>query len=398
MEEKIIKFEDIKNIAKPKRKTLVEISVVRAIAMFSVVGIHFLNLPVSNIQNGAASQGNFYVVRAMLVFAVPTFIFLSTMMISYTGETSNLKKFYSKKFYRIGLPYLLWSLFYIILVRLAVDGVYFKNYISENIWNFIFYGKSYEHLYFMPILLEFIILAPIFVYVSKNIKDYPIIAFLVAIGVQTVIYFLNKNFIQEHFKMLTSTFLWYFSVGFLGFWFGHNYKKNMEFLHKHRYKIILIFLISAIADFEYQKILWHSLWEVVKFNTLYYTVNLHLYMIFAVFVLLLIGKAVSSKETSSYETALINRRSKVKTSQKIYNLCMWIAPMSYGVYLMHPVFTALTKKIIISSSGALWTVVVIVGVFLVSLICAKITEKLQHAPIIAIVFGNPINIGKNKKM
>lgn len=117
MANKIISFAEAKNNIRSRKKNLPEIEILRSIAMLAVIMIHILNIPVNQLITGSSSQGNFFVARAMLIFAVPCFLFIAMLMLSY-GEEKFDVRFYRKKLMRVGVPYLLWSIFYLLIVLL----------------------------------------------------------------------------------------------------------------------------------------------------------------------------------------------------------------------------------------------------------------------------------------
>lgn len=389
---KIIDFEQAKQYVTPRKKSLPEITIMRSLAMLAVVCIHFLNIPVSNIQTGTAGQGFFFIWRSMLVFAVPSFIFMSMLTVSYTAnEKLPIFDFYKKKLLRVGIPYIVWSIGYLLI--LLIVGHYTLSEIlnPKSVFYFLAYGKSYEHLYFMPILLEFFLITPLLLPIARKVKNSPVAAIAIAFGVQIIIYFLNKNIFYPHFKMLSSTFLWYFSIGFLGLWFGCNYHKNFEFVKKHSAKIFVLLAVVGIIHRYYSRLLWQQLWNVVSFNTFLHTLNLHLYMLLCTLLLLLIANWFCEYP-----------RNAKGQEKKVHRFLLWASPLSYGIYLMHPVFMYLLRKIfelppLQIRLPILWAAVILLGVPSIAWLCGKITAFFENIPIIRLAFGNPAFPKKNKK-
>lgn len=388
---KIIDFEQAKqNI--PRKKSLPEITIMRSLAMLAVVCIHFLNIPVSNIQTGTMGQGFFFTWRSMLVFAVPSFIFMSMLTVAYTAnEKLPLLDFYKKKLLRVAIPYIVWSIGYLLILVIVRHYTIGEILNPKSIFYFLAYGKSYEHLYFMPILLEFFFITPLLLPIARKVKNSPKAAIGIAFGVQIIIYFLNKNIFYPHFKMLSSTFLWYFSIGFLGLWFGCNYHKNFELVKKHSAKIFVLLAGVGIIHRYYSKLLWQQLWNVVSFNTFLHTVNLHLYMLLCTLFLLLIANWFCEYP-----------RNAKGQEKKSYRFLLWASPLSYGIYLMHPVFMYLLRKIfelppLQIRLPMLWIPIILLGVPSIAWLCGKITAFFQYIPIISLAFGNSAFLKKNRK-
>lgn len=385
---KIIDFEQAKQNTLLRKKTLPELNILRVFLMFAVIAIHLLNIPISNLATGYSQQGRFFVMRAMLVFAVPGFLFLSMMMVSFSSADKKLAlaDYYGKKFVRIGIPYLLWSMAYQIILLITGNAKLQNILQPKSLFYLLMYGKSYEHLYFMIILLEFLLIAPLLLPIVRKIQHSWKAAFAFAFGSQIAIYLFNRFYLIHHFSMLQSTFLWYFSSGFMGLWFGLNYRKNFQAIRKHQNKIFILIALTGVVHSYYSRILWFQTWNDISFDTFPYTVNLHVYMLLCTLGLLLISNWVAAYPKNVW--------GKEKNS---YRFFMWIAPLSYGIYLMHPAFTYLIRKAIVSDRPMIWWLVVIFGVPALAALCGKITEYLQHIPIISLAFGNGLIPKKNIK-
>lgn len=351
----------------------------RVLSMLAVISIHFLNMPVSRVLVGSKSHGHFFMVWAMLVFAVPSFLFVSMVMVSYSLDERPIRllDFYQKKFVRVVIPYLLWSIAYQI-VLLLTGNVQLQNILKpRSVLYLLLYGKSYEHLYFMIILIEFFVIAPLLIPIAKKVKDSWKSAIGIAFGTQILIYLLNRFLIRGYFTMMQSTFLWYFSIAFMGLWFGFCYDRNFKMIQKYQNKIFVGLALSGIVHSYYSRLLWQQMWNEIVFDTFFYTVNLHVYMLLCTLGLLLISKWIIS-----YPKDLMGR------DKRSYRFFMWLSPLTYGIYLMHPGLTYLVRKIVESKSALLWMLIVMIGVPLVATICGKITEYLQDLPIISLAFGN----------
>lgn len=360
-----------------RKNKIAEIDILRSLCMLFVVSIHMLNIPVSVLQNGILSQKFFFVSRGMLVFAVPCFIFLSMTIVSMQGIKS-LKDFYKKKFIRIVMPYLLWSVFYLLVLfvfgHLKIEKIGNLKAISY----YLFYGKSYEHLYFMPILIGLTAISPLMIKLAKKFNNLAS-ASVFALSLQMCIYLLNKFFIYQNYQMLSSTFFWYMGIAFLGIYFGLYYEKNTKIIIKYSSYIFMASVFVGVVHYTYQSVLWQSLWNDVKFNTTIYNLNLNIYFTLVSLSLLII----------SYYLANDVEVSTIRFVKYLKN----ISPYSYGIYFVHPIFTFFVGKFTkiespITNNAAFLFFEVIIGVFVISLICKIITEKTQNLPILHLAYGN----------
>ena len=133
-----------------KQTRLVGIDLCRAIAAFAVILVHSgdesWGLPISD----RAIQ-----FRHLFYFAVPFFLAASFYFGVKKMPLVLDRNFWRKKFQRIVMPYLLWSIFYVVsktVVFLATnDREQIQQMLSDPV-AIIFFGAASYHLYFIPLL------------------------------------------------------------------------------------------------------------------------------------------------------------------------------------------------------------------------------------------------------
>ena len=159
---------------KPTR--LVGIDLCRGIAAFAVILVHSgdetWGLPISDKPNGqgyaprasldaTASFGGCASLRAiqfrhLFYFAVPFFLAASFYFGVKKMPLVLKRNFWQKKFQRIVMPYLLWSIFYVVSKTVvfwaANDTEQVQQLLSDPV-AIIFFGAASYHLYFIPLLL-----------------------------------------------------------------------------------------------------------------------------------------------------------------------------------------------------------------------------------------------------
>ena len=195
-----------------------EIGILRGIAICAVVAIHTFSIATTNVQVGVASWA-YQIFHNLIQFAVPCFIFISAILLSYPlkDKELDLKKFYIKKIYRIVIPYLLWTLFYLLL-KVVLNQMAASELLNWKNWVFwLTLGKAYTHLYYMSIILQLYLFAPLLLRVVKGIqkrfKKYDFIAVaVIATVLEASIYLLNKYYIYEHFKYHSTMMIWYIYI------------------------------------------------------------------------------------------------------------------------------------------------------------------------------------------
>ncbi len=134
-----------------KQARLVGIDLCRAIAAFAVILVHSgdesWGLPISN----RAIQ-----FRHLFYFAVPFFLAASFYFGVKKMPLVLDRNFWQKKFQRIVMPYLLWSIFYVVsktVVFWATNNTeQLQVFLSDPV-AIIFFGAASYHLYFIPLLL-----------------------------------------------------------------------------------------------------------------------------------------------------------------------------------------------------------------------------------------------------
>lgn len=350
-----------------------EINILRGIAMCAVVGIHTFSICVSNVTSGRSGWA-YLIFHRLLQFAVPCFVFISAIMLSYTlhGNKLKLKPFYTKKFMRIVVPYLLWTLFYIVF-RLVTHQLQLGELKSAgNWWTWMLLGKSYTHLYYMSVILQLYLLTPILLAfvrgIQKLFKQYDFIALvIIIIGLQAGVYYLNKYFIHKYFIYQATMVIWYLYMILLGIWIGFNYERFKEGLKKYSLVVWALFGVNAIIFIRYII----CLKKEVPINTALYQFNWFAYSLFATLCLLHICLLIREK----------NIHYKIIKSVEI------IGDYSFGIYLMHPVLTYILRKIIHISQPYLLLIVIIISYISMMLICIGIIKILKCNKWMSIIVG-----------
>lgn len=350
-----------------------EIGILRGIAMCAVVGIHTFSICVSNVKTGWSGWA-YLIFHNMLQFAVPCFIFISSLLLSYTlqGNSLQLKKFYSKKWTRVVLPYILWTLFYLVF-KLVFKQIAFSDLmIWQNWWLWLGLGKAYTHLYYMSVVIQLYLFAPLLLgfvrQIQKVFRKFDFIAVVIlAIGLQVGIYFLNRYVIHQYFKSQATMMIWYFYIILIGIWAGFNYERFKEGLKKYQLMVWSGFGINLIFYIRYVICLKKS----IKISTAWYQCNLFAYSLFATLCLLLICVQLTEK----------------KVQGKLVQAVQVVGDYSFGIYFMHPVLTFILRKFIHISQPLLLLVVILVSYGAIMLICIGIIKILRLNKWTSIIVG-----------
>lgn len=147
----------------------------RGICMLGVLGIHTGSLALMC----AAPNPHLYMLLEILSrYSVPAFFFISGygLFCHYKPCTAlNYRGFIKKRFQSSGIPYLSWSLFYMVYFSTVVPGC-IPWFSPHGLLHILFWGLACYHLYFMIILLWFYAFFPLF---------QKLMAFIQRIGLKT---------------------------------------------------------------------------------------------------------------------------------------------------------------------------------------------------------------------
>lgn len=232
----------------------------RGICMLGVIGIHIGSL--------ALAPNNFtlYLLLEILSrYSVPSFFFISGYGLACTdkgllsGSRLNYIDFMKKRLRGAGLPYLSWSLFYMLYFWLILPPG-FVSWNPLHVAYVLFFGLGCYHLYFMVILLWFYASYPLWrrllrIIIHQNIPFMLVLLFIFQLafnwwtthpGLNTAGWsVLAKNFFDYRLNYLPLHYLLIFMSGGLAacYW-----EKFIALLRKYSAMVCVIFAASVAWD------------------------------------------------------------------------------------------------------------------------------------------------------
>ena len=149
-----------------KKPYLNSIEYIRGVSMLGVVAIHigaqYLTNPTPNVNLIA-------VLEIASRFSVPIFFFISAFGLFYKIDLTapfDYKKFLQRRFKAVLLPYLIWSVLYIVHDNFFYGtGIPAPGYAAA----ILFFGLAKYQLYFLVILIWFYLLMPLWIKIIKNL-------------------------------------------------------------------------------------------------------------------------------------------------------------------------------------------------------------------------------------
>ena len=232
----------------------------RGICMLGVIGIHIGSL--------ALAPNNFtlYLLLEILSrYSVPSFFFISGYGLACTdkgllsGSRLNYIDFMKKRLRGAGLPYLSWSLFYMLYFWLILPPG-FVSWNPLHVAYVLFFGLGCYHLYFMVILLWFYASYPLWrqllrIIIHKSIPFMLVLLFIFQLafnwwtthpGLNTAGWsVIAKNFFDYRLNYLPLHYLLIFMSGGLAacYW-----EKFIALLRRYSAMVCMIFAVSMAWD------------------------------------------------------------------------------------------------------------------------------------------------------
>lgn len=223
---------------------LKEFDYLRATAVLAVITIHVTSKYVSI--NSIA-----YLLNQAVRFAVPLFIVLSGFLLYYSSMNKPKAKkssFLLKRFNKIFIPYVVWTLIYMLYnIRNNLGSAFTLPFISSLVKN-LAYGKAAPQLYFIIIILQLYLIFGLLTKLmnSKYEKPLMLVSFFITAYINLgaylfrwYIYIIPKT--SFGYSILFPTWLFYFVFGM---YFAKHKNKFKTFLVSSKLKLGILWLVS----------------------------------------------------------------------------------------------------------------------------------------------------------
>lgn len=185
----------------------------RGVGALAAVGIHVLQAILKDYPHNSLVWLIAGVVNRLLLFAVPSFLLLTAILLTRKLlKDYDLKTYYRKRIQGALFPYLLWSVLY--------TGIAYKldpKFTAHDAMVRILTGKSFYHLYFLGVILQLYLVLPLLVPLFRRPKPLALLLPLL-IGLELGFYWLNRRYLNLPY--LGSVLPWYIVTLGLGMWLG----------------------------------------------------------------------------------------------------------------------------------------------------------------------------------
>ncbi|MGE5390694.1 MAG: acyltransferase [Deltaproteobacteria bacterium] len=162
-----------------------DLYVLRLIATIAVIAIH-------TTSQGMTLSFVGYYGNQLARFSVPMFLILSGFLLFQSDLNNGLlprSQFYRKRFRRILLPYILWTIFYSLVLHYYFNGTQNANMILPDMIRHFFLGNGFTHLYFVVIIIQLYLLYP---FMRRAFNAYPglflLLSLFLSFGCQLLLY------------------------------------------------------------------------------------------------------------------------------------------------------------------------------------------------------------------
>ncbi|KPL59270.1 acyltransferase [Rossellomorea vietnamensis] len=323
-----------------------EIHVLRAIACLLVLFVHVS--ATFYYQQGQQFNDLTYFINQISRFGTPIFALISGFLLFYQTRFKgfNLSRFVSSRFTKIGIPFLFWSIFYLLFMYVAEGVNPFDVGEKQFLVNFSF-GNSFYHLYFMSIVFQFYLVFPLLQLVRSK-KSW---AILLGIAIAVNVYFLEI-----------------FSLGEMeGIW--GNILGQRAFLPNWIY----FFIFGGFLAYY-----WEPLSSFAKRSKVLLGVSVILITLVAVWEYTVMGSIASNRVTNMINIPIITLfiigvGSNI-TRLKWTNLFMTkIGTLSMAIYLSHPFVLYCVQEI---APPSIWKTIHFPAIYLIILLGTILMVKI----------------------
>lgn len=265
-----------------------------------VIFIHISSEAVTEAPRDTAFFSVVYTAQKLSTFVVQGFLLLSGVkLFLHKGDGMDFAKYYVSRFFRILVPYVFWATVYYLFF--CKTGAYtFKA--TDLVWHIIC-GDVWAHFYFVIVLVQFELLAPLWMILYKrgNAAVHMVFAVIITVicaqhlpAVLTTLFPSMPNF------NVANCFLRYQIYWTAGCLIGRHYEEFKKYLKSNKFMISLTFVLCSLmyAFFALLTAGREPVW-IELFNILYSVSAIQFfYMIAQLFVL---GKGAILKPFAPFD-------------------------------------------------------------------------------------------------
>ncbi len=233
-------------------KRFQDLYILRVIATVAVIAIHTTSQTMT--QSALGYYGN-----QLARFSVPMFLILSGFLLFQSELNAHFlprSQFYHKRFQKILLPYILWTIFYSLLLHYYFNGLQNLNMVLPDLVRHLFLGNGFSHLYFVVIIIQLYLIYP---FIRRSFQAHPrlflLASFILSLVCQQLLYLdaICTIHLSVYYRpvYLIAFPVWMFYF-FLGMYLAQN-DQNLEISGRISWKAWLVIWAASLII-----LLWDS--------------------------------------------------------------------------------------------------------------------------------------------
>lgn len=344
------------NNQKNSRIHIYEIDLIRAITVFSVVAIHSLSYTSFLTTDKIGAQLVNLIIHA-LHYNREMFMFVTGLVLTfvYYNKPFSPKKFWLKRFSLVLIPYIVWSVIYVVINNSSLS---FISYVKLSLWDIVTGDASFQ-LYYILLSLQFYAVFPLFLVFLKKVAHRPWITLAISFALQLFVIYIDFTYLQAgplyRIKIVNMfvqyqdrIFLIYQFFFVLGSFAAMYMDATRRFLKKYGWYIPLGVIASLIG---------YTMYYYAQLNQFHLSMNL--------------ATSVLQPSVVLYSTVIIVFFAWValhwEKRRKGYKLIKIISDTSFGIYFVHVlVLSLISQDLLPHVSAAIPLVVKDSGVILLA--------------------------------
>ena len=349
------------------KREINELNLLRAILCITIVLIH--SMTSLALKSDESLKALIQFLQLFLLFATPSFIMLSEVILSHAYQNHLPKDFFKKRIQYILIPYIIFGI--IDSIRFIAIG--YHDDLFDSLWTKIIEGKW--HGWFVIVIFKYYMIHYFCHQWLRKIPMYiPIISTFIISMTHSILFFhvdQYYNFWKAIYPFESKTMLlWWLFYFVCAYYIGQHYEYFMMFIQQYLICIILLLLIAMLWITHNFYIEGITIVTSYRYDNIIFTV--------LIFTLLIFSLRMFSNRTSSGQYNIINH---------CFN---YISDRSYYIYLSHFILLYFIQEIL--NPLIEWPIL-----YVISLCTLTIVSALVLYVLLAKLPYSEFIIGKKKK-
>jgi surface polysaccharide O-acyltransferase-like enzyme len=196
----------------------IHVDLIRTIAILAVILVHAAGRWTITSQElnqfdtiGMASWATVVIYQCLATFGVPLFLMLTGLLLLQPGKDESLRVFFKKRFARIGLPLIFWSVIYFIWAFSVLEIPFTVRTIVQGILN-----GAYTQFWYIHVLLGLYLLTPLLRVIIANATQvlikYFVVLWLIGASILPFLCILSPLQLSKNIFVITG-YVGYFLLG-----------------------------------------------------------------------------------------------------------------------------------------------------------------------------------------